>query len=111
MNEDLRKLVDDIIEYTKTISITETEWYWNIESVRKPSKVYDKEITWQEFDIARKQEILYDIVFCNFSGIIAQIENDLCCYSENSREYDYIVDICKKIKTYNKDFKVEGVEL
>ena len=40
--EKLKQLVEDIIEYTRTWSITETEWYWNVECVRKPSNTKDK---------------------------------------------------------------------
>ena len=54
----LKQLVEDIVEYTRTWSLTETEWYWNIECVRKPNNINDKEITWEEFETAIREEIL-----------------------------------------------------
>ena len=80
--EKIKQLVEDIIEYTRTWSLTETEWYWNIECVRKPNNINDKEITWEEFETAIREEILYDLIYNNGSGLYNQIENDLCNYYE-----------------------------
>lgn len=35
MINELKQLVEDFIEYTKTWSITETEWFYNVDSMRK----------------------------------------------------------------------------
>ena len=83
--EKIKQLVEDIIEYTRTWSLTETEWYWNIECVRKPNNINDKEITWEKFETAIREEILYDLIYNNGSGLYNQMENDLCNY-----ETDYV---------------------
>ena len=80
----LKQLVEDIIEYTRTWSLTETEWYWNIDSVRKPSLIKDKKITWEEFEVAVREEILYDLVYNNASGLYEQMKNDLCNYENDN---------------------------
>ena len=106
--EKIKQLVEDIIEYTRTWSITETEWYWNVECVRKPSNIKDKEITWEEFEVAVREEILYDLVYYNGSCLYNQMENDLCNY-----ETDYVAfqnaskELEKKVQKYIKDFKLE----
>ena len=50
--EELKKLVDKIVEYTKTWSITESEWYWNIDCVRKSNYIKEEHITDKEFESA-----------------------------------------------------------
>lgn len=40
----LKQLVENIVEYSRTWSITETEWYCNVECVRKPNNPKDNEI-------------------------------------------------------------------
>ena len=102
----LRQLVEDIVEYTKTWSIAECEWYWNINSVRKSGSIKNQEITWEEFEIAA--EILYDLVYNNGSGLYNQMENDLCNY-----EVDYLAfqnaskELEKEVQKYIKDFKLK----
>lgn len=102
----MKELVEKIIEYTKTWSITETEWYWNIECVRKPQNIKDKEITWKEFEVAIREEILYDLVYKNGIGIRNQMENDICnyddeCFYKDSEELE------EEIKKLISDFEVE----
>lgn len=102
----LKELVENIIEYTKTWSITETEWYYNIECVRKPSNSKDKEITWKEFEVAIREEILYDLVYNNGVSTRNQMENDICnyddeCFYKDSEELEI------KIKKFISDFKIE----
>ena len=106
--KELKQLVEDIIKYTKDYSIGETEWYWNINSVRKPNNINDKKITWEEFEVAIREEILYDLVYNNGSGLYNQMENDLCNY-----ETDYLAfqnaskELERKVQKYFKDFKLE----
>lgn len=101
----LKQLVEDIVEYTKTYSITETEWYWNVNSIRKPNCLNDKEITLEEFERAIREEILYGLVYNNGSALYNQMENDLCNY-----EVDYLTfqnaskELEKKVQKYIKDF-------
>ena len=107
----LKQLVDDIVEYTRTWSITEYEWYWNINSVRKSNNVENKEITWKEFEVAIREEILYDLVYNNGGGVYNQMENDLCNY-----EIDYLAfqnaskELERKIQEYLGNFKLERIE-
>lgn len=86
---DLKQLVENIIEYTKSWSITETEWYWSVECVRKPNNTNNKRITWDEFEVAIREEILYDLIFNKGCGLHNQMENDLCNYSEDDGESAY----------------------
>lgn len=106
--EDIKKLVEDIVEYTRTWSITETEWYWNIESVRKPNNLKDKEITWEEFERAIREEILYDIVYNNGVNTINQMENDLCNYDcDDISFYRASIELEEKIQKVINDFRLE----
>ncbi len=104
----LKELIEDIIVYTKTWSITETEWYWNIECVRKPSNSKDTEITWEEFETAIREEILYDLVYSNASGLYNQMENDLCTYGiDNISFQNASKELERNVQSYIKDFKLE----
>lgn len=106
--KELKQLVEDIVEYTRTWSLTETEWYWAIDCVRKPDNIKDKNITWEEFETAIREEILYDLVYYGGCGLLNQMENDLCNY-----ETDYLAfqnaskELEKKVQKYFKDFKLE----
>lgn len=106
--ENLKNLVEKIINYTKTYSITECEWYWNINSVRKPNNIKDKEITWEEYEVAIREEILYDLIYNNGSGLHNQMENDLCNYEENDTLFrTESENLEKEVKKIIKDFEVE----
>lgn len=104
----LRQLVEDIVEYTKTWSVTESEWYWNINSVRKSGSIKNQEITWEEFEVAIREEILYDLIYNNGNGLYNQMENDLCNY-----EVDYLAfqnaskELEKEVQKHIKDFKLQ----
>lgn len=107
----MKELVESIIEYTKSWSITETEWYWNIECTRKPSRVADKEITWEEFEVAIREEILYDLVYNDGIGLLNQMENDLCyCEVENELFQKASEELERKVRTLIKDFKVQRID-
>ena len=104
----LKQLVEDIVEYTRTWSISETEWYWNVECVRKPSNINDKEITWEEFETAVREEILYDLVYNNGIGLSMQMKNDLENYGTDYVAFqDASKELEKKVQKYLKDFKLE----
>lgn len=103
----MKELVEKIIDYTKTWTITETEWYWNIVSVRKPQNARDfKEITWEEFEVAIREEILYDLVYRKGSCTRNQMENDICNY-DDELFYKDSEELEKEIKKLINDFKVE----
>jgi hypothetical protein len=105
---ELRNIVDDIIEYTKTYSITDIEWYWNIACVRKPNSPDNTDITWDEFNVAIREEILYDLVYNNGLAIKNQMENDLYCYDLNYGTFEIdSLKLEKKIQSVLKEFKVK----
>lgn len=101
----IKDLVEKIIEYTKTWSITENEWYWNVECVRKPNNPQDKEITWEEFETAIREEILYDLVYRNGACIRNQMENDICNYTDK-QFYKDSEELETEIKKIISDFEV-----
>lgn len=105
--DDLKELVNDIVEYTRTWSISNTEWYWNINCVRKSNIRSNKNITNEEFEVAIREEILYDLVFNNGAGLIEQLENDYQ-YGYDTENFDRDnKGLEQKVKNYIKDFKVE----
>ena len=102
----MKELVEKIIDYTKKWSISETEWYWNIECVRKPQNAKDKEITWEEFEVAIREEILYDLVYKNGICTRNQMENDICNYTDELFSKDS-EELEEEIKKLIIDFKVK----
>ena len=106
--EDIKKLVEDIVEYTRTWSISETEWYWNMNSVRKSNTLGCNEITDKEFESAIREEILYDLVYNNAIGTHYQMQNDLCnYYSDDISFHRASVELEEKIQKIIKDFRLE----
>lgn len=106
----MKELVEKIIEYTKTWSISETEWYWNMTCSRK-SETYingkcEKEITWEEFERAIREEMLYDLVYRNGAYIRNQMENDICNYTDELF-YKDSEELEEEIKKIISDFEVE----
>lgn len=104
--KDLKEVVEKLVDYTRNWSISETEWYWNIDCVRKSNYVNEEHITEHEFEVAIREEFLYDLVFNDGSGIYDQLHNDLC-------NYDYEVigkaseEIEKEVRKVIKDFKID----
>lgn len=106
--EELKDLIEKIVEYTRTWSITETEWYWNIDCVRKSNYVGEKNIKWEEFEVAIREEILYDLVYKKGSGLYTQMSNDLCNYYDEEKCFHYASkELEKEVQKYLKDFKLE----
>ena len=104
----LKDLVEKIVEYTRTWSITETEWYWNIDCVRKSDYVGEEHIKWEEFEVAIREEILYDLVYKNGRGLYTQMSNDLCNYYDTEQCFHYASkELEKEVQKYLKDFKLE----
>lgn len=103
--EELKQLVEDFIEYTKTWSINETEWFYNVDCVRK--NAYGKDyIANEEFERAIREEILYEFIY-NINGIKRQMENDLCVGYDEERFNKVSTDMEKKIQKLFKDFKID----
>lgn len=104
--EDLKQLVEDFIEYTKTWSISETEWYYNVDCVRKSGYIDKKNITHEQFERAIRENILYEFIY-NLNGIKYQLENDLCVGYDSERFNNASIEIEKKIQKLFKDFKID----
>ena len=103
--EELKQLVEDFIEYTKTWSIGETEWYYNVDCVRK--NTYGKDyITNEEFERAIREEILYEFIY-NINGIKRQMENDFEIGYDSERFDKESRTMEKKIQKLFKDFKLD----
>jgi len=106
MMNNLKELVEHIVEYTRAWSISETEWYWNIACVRKSNNINEEDITWEEFERAVREEILYCLIY-NIDSIKNQLENDYQ-WGYDSEEFDNAnKKIEKEIQKYYKDFKIE----
>lgn len=106
INNDLKQLVEDFIIYTKTWSISETEWYWNVDCSRKSLYTGETHITQAEFEKAIREEILYCFIY-NIQSIKQQMETDLENYEETSISFhNESKEMEKKIQAIFKDFKI-----
>ena len=104
----IKDLVEKIIEYSRTWSISETEWYWSVDCVRKSDSIHEKHITWGEFETAIREEILYDLVYKNASCLHMQMENDLCSYDETDKLFhNASKTLEKEVQKIIKGFKLE----
>lgn len=109
--DNLKELIDNIIEYTKTWSITETEWFYNVDATRKPSNSKDKVISQEEFERAVREELLYDIVYDNGKELSRQLGIDLSNYGAEDIPFkNASKDIIKQIKAVIKGFEVKEPE-
>lgn len=103
--EDLKKLVEDFIDYTKTWSISDTEWFYNTDCIRK--NAYGKKcITNEEFERAIREEVLYCFIYDIYS-IKRQMENDLCVGYDEEIFNKVSIDMENKIQKLFKDFKID----
>lgn len=103
--EQLKQLIEDFIDYTKTWSINETEWYYNVDCVRK--NVYgEKYITNEEFERAIREELLYEFIY-NIDGIKRQMENDLWVGYDEEIFDKVSIEMEEKIQKLFKDFKIK----
>lgn len=110
MMNNLKELVEKFIDYTTTWSITEDEWYENINCTRQ--NAYDeKNITDEEFERAIREELLYEFIY-NINGIKRQMENDICEYSGGEFDGNGLFEkeskqMEKDIQKIFKDFKLK----
>lgn len=110
MMNNLKKLIEDFIEYTTTWSITEDEWYENVNCTRQ-NAYGEEDITDEEFERAIREELLYEFIY-NIKGIKRQMENDICEYSGGFCDGDGLFEkeskeMEKKIQEIFKDFKLK----
>ena len=103
--EDLKQLIEDFIDYTKTWSISETEWYYNVDCIRQ-NAYGEKYITQEEFERAIREELLYEFIY-NINGIKRQMENDFECGYDSKRFENDSINMEKKIQKLFKDFKID----
>ena len=110
--EELKELVEKIVKYTTEWSITEDEWYWNIDCVRKSNYIKEEHITEQEFQSAVREEFLYDLVFNNGASLRQQMENDYEVYAEDDELFRQAsVELEMEVRKVIKDFKVSRLNL
>ena len=110
--EELKKVVEKEIEYTRNWSISDTEWYWNIDCVRKSNYIDKKHITEHEFEVAIREEFLYDLVFNNGNSLRQQMENDYEVYAEDDEYFkNSSVELEKEVRKVIADFKVSRLNL
>lgn len=103
--QELKQLVEDFINYTRTWSISETEWYYNIDCVRK-NGYGEKYITNEEFERAIREELLYEFIY-NINGIKRQMENDFEIGYDSEHFDKASKEMEKKIQKIFKDFKLD----
>lgn len=102
----LKQLVEDFVEYTKTWSISETEWYYNVDCTRKTQDIGENYISQEEFEKAIREDILYCFIY-NIDSIKRQMEDDLCVGYEEEHFIPISIDMENKIKKIFKDFKID----
>ena len=111
MMNNLKELVEKIIQYTRTWSITETEWYWNIECIRKSDDRRNGHITWEEFEKVIREETLYDLVYRNGAYLRQQMENDYEVYEEDDEFWKKSsVELELAVREVIADFKVSRLD-
>ena len=111
MMNNLKELVEKIIQYTRTWSITETEWYWNIECIRKSDDRRNEHITWEEFEKVIREETLYDLVYRNGACLRQQMENDYEVYEEDDEFWKKSsVELELAVREVIADFKVSRLD-
>ena len=112
MMNNLKKLVEKEIKYTTDWSITETEWYWNINCMRKSNDRNENHISQQEFEVAIREEFLYDLVFNNGASLRQQMENDYEVYTEDDKLFRQAsVELEMEVRKIIKDFKVSRLNI
>ena len=112
MINNLKELVEKEIEYTRNWSISETEWYWNIACVRKSNNINEKNITQHEFEVAIREEFLYDLVFNGGASLRQQMENDYEVYAEDNEFFRQAsVELEREVRKVIKGFKISRVNL
>lgn len=103
--KDLKQLVEDFVDYTRTWSINENEWYYNVNDTRKMQKIGETYISHEEFEKAIREDILYCFIY-NIDSIKNQMESDLWNdYGDNFIEISIKME--RKIRKIFKDFEIE----
>ena len=100
------------IEYTENWSISRDEWYWNIDCVRKSNNINEKHITQHEFEVAIREEFLYDLIFNNGASLRQQMENDYEVYAEDDELFRKAsVELEMEVRKVIADFKISRLNL
>lgn len=108
----IKDLIEKIVEYTRTWSITENEWYYNVDSIRKSNTynngVREEYITDEEFERAIREEIGYCLIY-NIDSIKNQMEID--CQSDYGEMFDEeSKKLEEEIQKYYSNFKIKRYE-
>ena len=107
----IKDLVEKIVDYTRTWSISENEWYSNV-CCDRISKEYNSEkskdthLTDEEFERAIREEILYDLIY-NIDNIKIQMENDLQVGFDEEMFLKDSINLEKEIQKYYAYFKIK----
>src|SRR5574344_1529153 len=113
--KDIKDLIEKIVQYTRTWSISENEWYCNVNCDRlsqeyKNGKREDS-LSSKEFERAIREEIGYCLLY-QIDSIGNQMESDYM-WGYEGKEKEYFEkdskEIEKEIQKYYKDFKIERV--
>lgn len=104
----LKELVEDFVEYTRNWSISESEWYYNVNDTRKTQDVkVDRDyISQEEFERAIREDILYCFIY-DIDSIKNQMEIDLQYGYDEDKFIKISKYMEKKIQKIFKDFKIE----
>lgn len=103
--KNLKQLVEDFVDYTRTWSISENEWYYNVNDTRKTQEIGEDYISHKEFEKAIREDILYCFIY-NIDSIKNQMESDLWNgYGDNFIEIS--IEMERKIRKIFKDFEIE----
>lgn len=102
-DDSLRKLAEDFYEYTTDISITEDEWFDNIEAEHPELK----NASYEEIVDFATNEILRDLKD-NPAIIQEQMRNDCCAYEYDGPEHEEIREMYRKLKDAGIDIDLNG---
>ena len=106
-NENLApfSLAEDFYDYTSTISITEDEWFDNIEAKHPETKEY----TYNQMKHFAIKLLMKDLKQ-NPKSIETQLINDYEAYGEDSPEFNDIKAMYKKLKDNGININIEPLE-
>ena len=106
-NENLApfSLAEDFYDYTSTISITEDEWFDNIEAEHPETKEY----TYNQMKHFAIKLLMKDLKQ-NPKSIETQLINDYEAYGEDSPEFNDIKAMYKKLKDNGININIEPLE-
>lgn len=101
----MKELAKEFYDYTTTISITEEEWFSNLEADNPKTKEFDYN---QMYEYAL-ETLMNDLKYHN-EHIERQLRTDLGNYSKESMEYKDIKKIYYKLKKNGININIDSLE-